>query len=447
MSAQEKPESEQTPMENMAEDTPERLDDLIQRASAKDAVKDFNAAAELYSEATELQAKLKGEMSPENADLLYAYGKALYNVAVSKSDVLGSKVAGETQAQPGSSSGEKTTSSDTTSSSNNLVQNAIASGAAKNATLGEATTAKKTENTAFFQFTGDENYDDSESEQDGEGDGEAEDEDDDDFANAFEVLDLARILYHKRLTAVEEECGKGKSSEVPPNVRHIKERLADTYDLQAEISLEAERFADAVSDLRTTLELRQSLFPVEDPSVAECHYKLSLALEFNSANKANDEAGNDGKPEKIDEEMRAEAAAQMEKAIESCRLRMVQEEKRLTDESLEEDKATAIKRKIANVKEIVADMEQRLTDLRRPPVSLEDSNAQNEAFLKGILGQMIGQTPAQQAARLDAASKNANDLSGLVKKRKQPSSQEAGSTEQGASKEDTTKRARTEDTT
>ncbi|EAU34682.1 conserved hypothetical protein [Aspergillus terreus NIH2624] len=450
MSTSDKPESEQPPVEKTAEDTQERLDDLIARAAAKDAVKDFNAAAELYSEATELQANLKGEMSPGNADLLYSYGKALYNVAVSKSDVLGSRVAGETPAQPGSKSEENTTSSKSASSPN-LVQNAIASGAAKNASLGEATTAKKAENTAFFQFTGDENYDDSDSEEEGEKDGGAEDDDDDDFANAFEVLDLARILYHKQLTMAEEESGKGKSTELPPNVKHIKERLADTYDLQAEISLEAERFSDAVSDLRTTLELRQSLFPMEDPSVAECHYKLSLALEFDSAHKEDADTGKTGGQEKFNEEMRAEAAVQMEKAIESCRARMAQEEKQLADESLDEDKATAIKRKIANVKEIVADMEQRLIDLRRPPVSIEESNDKNEAFLKGILGQMMGETPAQQAARLDAATKNANDLSGLVKKRKQPSSQPSEGASSGQKRsaaengEDATKRARTDD--
>ena len=47
--------------------------------------------------ATELQAKLNGEMSAQNADLLYAYGRCLYHCAVKNSDVLGSKVAGEKQ--------------------------------------------------------------------------------------------------------------------------------------------------------------------------------------------------------------------------------------------------------------------------------------------------------------------------------------------------------------
>ena len=74
-----------------------QFDDLKAQATLKYSVKDYDAAAELYSQATELQAELNGEMSAKNADLLYAYGRCLYHVAVKNSDVLGSKVAGERQ--------------------------------------------------------------------------------------------------------------------------------------------------------------------------------------------------------------------------------------------------------------------------------------------------------------------------------------------------------------
>lgn len=112
------------------------LDDLKAQATLKYSVKDYDAAAELYSQgtylwsllplptcyarckaflispkayiretpltyelstATELQAKINGEMSAQNADLLYAYGRCLYHYALKSSDVLGSKVAGEKQ--------------------------------------------------------------------------------------------------------------------------------------------------------------------------------------------------------------------------------------------------------------------------------------------------------------------------------------------------------------
>ena len=342
----------------VAQDKRAQLDDLIACAAAKDATKDYNFASELYSQATELQAELNGELSPENADLLYAYGKSLFNVAVSKSDVLGTKVA---DPQPQTVPSGNATYTGSTSAGENLVKDTI-SNATKNVPSGkeESTPSGSAPSKPFFQFTGDENFVDSDSDDEENDEAEGEEEEDD-FANAFEVLDLARILFVKKLDAADEGSpAKGKSTELPADVRHIKERLADTYDLQAEISLEAERFSDAVTDLRTSLDLRNSLFPFEDPSVAECHFKLSLALEFASVSRQGDD--DDEKTKTVDEDMRKEAATQMERAIESCKVRMAQEEKKLeADKHMDEDKVTAAKRKIANVQEIIADMEQRVS--------------------------------------------------------------------------------------
>lgn len=38
--------------------------------------------------------------------------------------------------------------------------------------------------------------------------------------------------------------------------------------------------------------------------------------------------------------------------------------------------------------------------------------------LRGVLGAMLGESPAQQRARIEEASRNANDLTGLVKHKK-----------------------------
>ncbi|KXG53929.1 Tetratricopeptide-like helical [Penicillium griseofulvum] len=426
-----------------------KLDDLIARAAAKDATKDHDSASELYSQATELQAELNGELSPENADLLYAYGKSLYNVAVSKSDVLGSKVAGE-QPQSGTASSTNTSSAESKFTSESVVQDTIANSMEKSSSTKRADKKLElTESKPFFQFTGDENFVDSEDEDDETAEQAEDDEEDDDFANAFEVLDLARVLYLKKLSAVEEnDGGKGKSTVVSSDIKHIRERIADTHDLQAEISLEAERFSEAVTDLRTVLELRNLLYPLEDPSVAECHYKLSLALEFASVQQGDEENGE--KP-KVDEEMRKEAATQMEHAIASCKVRMAQEQKRLEAEQDEnEDKATAAKRKIANVKEIITEMEQRLVDLRRPPVSIEQNDQSDEAMLKGVLGQIIGQSATDQKAQLEAASKGATDLSAFVKRKpaKQPTQQAETASKRPAEEpaENGSKRSRVDDT-
>ncbi|KAJ9213098.1 hypothetical protein DTO166G4_5256 [Paecilomyces variotii] len=401
--------AEETKQEETPEQLRAQLANLTERANAREALKDYNTAAELYSQAMEIQAQLNGEMSPENADLLYAYGKSLYNVAVSKSDVLGTKVAGKAAdsepapAQPSNKSGSKSTGQ----------------GATQKGATGETGQTKTEENRPYFQFTGDENFDVSDSEEGEDAENEGPDEEEDDFANAFEVLDLARVLVLRKLEDVEnKDSSSGKAADMPPEVKTLKERLSDIHDLQAEISLEAERFADAVSDLRAALELKESLFPFEDPTVAECHYKLSLALEFDSVHKAEDGTVSEDQSG-ADTEKREEAIKHMEKAIESCKVRMAKEQSKLDNgEVTDEDKVAAAKRKIGNVKEIVADMEQRLLDLRRGPVSAAQNDDLNP--LNGLLGQILGQAPEQQKAKLEEAVKNANDLSSFVKKKKQP---------------------------
>ena len=73
-----------------------------------------------------------------------------------------------------------------------------------------------------------------------EGDQQAEGEDDDDdLATAFGVLDLARVLFSRRLEDLE---ANGDKEHDAPTIRHVRERLADTHDLLSEISLENEKF-------------------------------------------------------------------------------------------------------------------------------------------------------------------------------------------------------------
>jgi HAT1-interacting factor 1 len=347
----------------MAEDSQHlqaQLSELITRATAKDAIKDFSAAADLYSQATELQARLNGEMSVDNADLLFFYGKSLFNVAVSKSDVLGSKISGSRPTES-KTSDEDVNLAGSISVKNDSIETINDTRTTKEDLDKETSRIGTAKNERYFQFTGDENFADSDSDEENEEDHVQSDEDDDDFSNAFEVLDLARILLLRKLDDIENTNDSPQLFDTSVKVKQIKERVADVYDLQAEISLEGERFVDAVADLKSSLELKESLLPLEDPSVAECHYKLSLALEFSAVDrrKGEDDSAHDGQIASY--ELRREAAKHMEIAIESCKAKIAQEQQTLQNgEMTDEDKMAATKRRIVNVKEIVSDMEQRV---------------------------------------------------------------------------------------
>lgn len=63
-----------------------------------------------------------------------------------------------------------------------------------------------------------------------------------------------------------------------------------------------------------------------------------------------------------------------------------------------------------------------LIELRQPPVSMNDPSKPDHddglTPLGGILGSILGESPAAQTLRLDEASKGAKDLSNLVKRKK-----------------------------
>jgi HAT1-interacting factor 1 len=340
--------------EEEEEATPERLTSLITSANLQYSLKNYDVAAETYSLATELQATLNGEMTPANAELLYLYGRCLFKVAVLRSDVLGGQVAGETP-KPKKTNGE-----------------------AANGVGGGAAVKEESKNAPFFQVLDSDPEDDDEDEE-GQGEGEAQEEEDD-FATAYEILDLARVLYAKQMDDMEgggatvesSDKGKGKAtaeSEVQsmsPELRHIKERLADTHDLQAEISLENERFEDAIEDSRSTLKLRQQLSPKESELIAEAHYKLALALEFTffkAVREAKEQEGQNAPSTsgEVEPKMLYEAVENLVAAISSCEARIANEESKLAGLPVEE--ASIKKRDIKEVGEIVQEMMTRVSQL------------------------------------------------------------------------------------
>jgi HAT1-interacting factor 1 len=427
----------------------DRLTSLIAQATAKYAIKDYLPAAECYSQATELQAELNGEMAVENADLLYSYGKCLYFVAVKNSDVLGGEAAGaklalakpgpakkRKKAEDGGAVDLKPGPENTPGGEQRQTEEAISA-------LVEEKTGDKASDTTpvnetggdkpYFHITGDENWDDSDEDNEtGSAADEAEaEEEDDDFANAFEVLDLARVLFLTRLQqlqnrspAATDKCKSIASPQVPPEIRAVKERIGDIHDLQAEIALEGERFSNAVVDLKAALALKQELYPKESAVLAECHYKLSLALEFSSVTQQRDEDGNPQGEATVDQTRRGEAVTEMHEAIESCKLRVAKEEQEMSALIGEEmaPQREKLKLNIEDVKEMIGDMQTRLVELKKPPVSVSDPKVtgalDGSTPLNGILGQVLGESKEEQQRRLEEASLAAKDLTGLVKRKK-----------------------------
>ncbi|RYP55323.1 hypothetical protein DL768_000078 [Monosporascus sp. mg162] len=419
------------------------LADLTAKASALYLQKNYEEAAEVYAQASEMQAELNGEMNPDNADILFLYGRSLFKVGQAKSDVLGTtggekkkpssavkpkpkpkpKKSETESSRANATAGEKTEAEKAVEEGAAEVAAKVAAKVAEEAGEGEVKKAQPSDaKKPLFQFTGDEEFVDSDEEE--EADGEVEEEEEDDLAVAFEVLDLARVLFEKRLNAEQEAEGKGKdkaNGADSPTTRHVKERLADTHDLLAEISLENEKYSEAINDGRASLNYKLELYPKESEIIAEAHFKLSLALEFASITTTSEEAAAGGSKQ-LDQGLRDEAAVELEKAIESTQLKLQNKEVELATVHAPEDNEVT-RQQIAEVKDLVADMEQRLVELRKPPMDVDSVLAANDP-VSGILGAALGDSSEEAKARVEEAKKNATDLTGLVRKKTKQEQQE-----------------------
>ncbi|KIY48125.1 hypothetical protein FISHEDRAFT_43891, partial [Fistulina hepatica ATCC 64428] len=206
----------------------------IDAAKRAFALKKYEEAAEHYSAALELLTAKVGENSLECADLYLAYGRTLLENAIQRSSVLGRE---------------------------NTASNAPEA----------ASTSSSNDTGPFLSFSGDaEDEDDedtavplSELKDDENDDDENTDEPEDDFNAAWEVLELARTIYDQY--------------NVDPSV---KLRLADTYVVLGDVSLETEKFDQAADDYQMALELKNQLLPLSSRQIAEAHYKLSMVLDM-----------------------------------------------------------------------------------------------------------------------------------------------------------------------
>lgn len=137
-----------------------------------------------------------------------------------------------------------------------------------------------------------------------------------DLQVAWEVLELAKIIYEN-----QGESGRDK--------------LAETLVVLGEVSLESENFESAVSDIKRGLEIMLGLPGKSERILAETHYKLGIALSTNS---------------------------QMEEAIEQFKssLELLQGRIKALEEEDKEKHAT----EITQMKELIPEIEEKISDMK-----------------------------------------------------------------------------------
>lgn len=346
--------------------------------------KQYEEAASKYADAC---AAFNEENGADDADLLLLYGKALFQSGVTKSGVLGGFDAGKEDGE------EKDANDDQEEQPSDKFH--FEDGVAQEVDdeEGEHEEQQQEEDESEDAPNKEEEEEQASEEQEQEG------QDQSDFEVSWEILDLTRSLFEKKLQTLSNEGLEKpylKTDLEEPSNEYVStlKKLAETFDLLGEVSLEAENFPQAALDLESCLKSRQDLFNYDSKLLSESHYKLSLALEL---------CGDD-------QELRNKATEQMRLAIESVKARNSKEQ----DAEIRKD-----------TEELLQDLEDRYKELQKPPEA--DLQAEQVDIIKGILGEAVGSAkgegssasqPVNELTNSIKRKAPVNDLSGMVKKRK-----------------------------
>merc|ERR1711881_728255 len=314
------------------------------------------------AQASELLSTTFGETGPETAETYFYYGKSLLELSRMESGVLGNALEGvpEEDAEGNTSQFEDPTKmtdqekdqvnevvteafeenfkeleEKKAKSEESKKESAEPSAAAGKVAATESEAKKEGEETGAE--TGEKTGEDAKA---GEEAGEKKDEEEEpsNLQLAWEMLELAKLVYSKQLEAGAE------------NKAHLEERLVSTMLALGEVSIENENYKQAVEDIMECLK-KQGHFPKDARIVAETHYQLGVAQGFN---------------------------AQYDEAVESLRNAINLLKSRIGNLQKAEDDVA--KKEVADLKALIPELEEKIKDTEDlKKESHKDSSAADSA--------------------------------------------------------------------
>merc|ERR1711909_216842 len=264
-------------------------------------VKDIPAAVSEFAQACELLSAAFGETGKECAESYYYYGKALLEMSRLESGVLGNALDGVPEEDDEANSSKVEDPSKMTGEEKKEVEEKVGEALKENLVVLEkrddetetdetrkvetnkgdkADENKEDEDEDEAMDEGDESQEESSNEQmetdkvtkedDEKTTGKDGEEEPSNLQLAWEMLELAKVIYTKQVEITEDETKKA-----------IEEKLCRTILTLGEISIENENYSQAVEDIQMCLK-KQGAFSKDSRLVAETHYQLGVAQGFNS---------------------------------------------------------------------------------------------------------------------------------------------------------------------
>ncbi|CAG7847728.1 SubName: Full=Uncharacterized protein {ECO:0000313/EMBL:CCA67886.1} [Serendipita indica DSM 11827] len=366
--------------ENEKTDVPD-LETLIGKAKRAFALKQYEQAVTTYATALENYAN---DCTPATVDIYYLYGCALLENAIISNNVLGNKQEEEEEPEEPEPKTEEST---------------------KGRFFFGADGAEGEEDAAVDLFAQAEAAEKEEEKEKDEGDAE---EPEDDFEAAWDILELAKTTY---------DTMQGDESQL---------KLAATYMALGDISLETEKFDQAILDYKSALDIKSKLFPISNRQIADAHFRLSLAYDMTSGKLENQIEHVEKALESVKSRINVlnellpkapESKATVETDAKGKGKATTVQENPLgwtpKFESLESMTKSEIEAEIKDVKSLAEELEAKLEDIRATPAD-------------GVGGTTMDRVGRELDKELNASGFGAplapdqpvNDLTSMVKKKK-----------------------------
>jgi len=194
--------------------------------------------------------------------------------------------------------------------------------------------------------TEEETEESSDEKKEGETDEKKDEEEPSNLQLAWEMLELAKVVYTKMLAEAKEE-----------DKLAMLEKLCCTMCALGEVSIESENYKQAVEDFQVCL-FKQSTMPKDSRCVAETHYQLGVALGYHA---------------QFDE-----AVTSLKRAISIIQERITSKEKEESEEAKKE--VTELKALVPEIEEKIKDTEDMKKEAENKKTAEGSASSSGDAF-------------------------------------------------------------------
>lgn len=326
--------------------------ELVKTGTKAYILRDFNSAVTAYSRAIELIVAEHGDKHDSLGDIYLLYGRTLLDISRDEAEALGDALphdfSSDSEAEEDNKENSEKEKKDSEVTNGSDADKTKAGG--DNQNNGEATGDAGDATASAPKAEGESTEEKSEGEPT-------------DLQLAWEVLELAKLIFEQRGAA-------GRKG------------LSETLILLGDVSLESENFENAVTDIKAGLAIQKEMFKPDNRTLAESYYKLGIALATNN---------------------------QIDEAVENYNASLEVLNKRL--DKLKEDEVNQ-RDEIKDIESLIPDIQEKIADMK----SFKEEATSK--LLSAVTSKPITETKFESGSSSSSSDKKICDISHLVKRKR-----------------------------